>query len=178
MSHQPKSARGTSGMTSSSPTVVSANPAQTMVLARRLPAIRPASIATANMLSDSGARESPACIALYSRVICRKSGSTIIAPPRVICWSICWVTPSRKCGRRNRSGSISVGFPWRFRRTSQYASEASPTSADRDERADGFAALLPDQDPQDDTAHAHDGEGRADQVDVAGPGVGARRGPA
>jgi hypothetical protein len=34
-------------------------------------AFRPASKATANMLSESGARERPASIALYSSTICR-----------------------------------------------------------------------------------------------------------
>ena len=90
---------------------MSANPARTTLLARRFPDLRPASIATANMLSDSGARESPASIALYSSVICKKIGSTIIAPPSVICCSICWEIPILKCGKRNRSGSSSVGFP-------------------------------------------------------------------
>jgi hypothetical protein len=42
-----------------------------MLLGRRFPARRPASNATANMLSDSGAIESPACIALYSSTIWR-----------------------------------------------------------------------------------------------------------
>ena len=98
-------------MISSIPAVVSANPTSTMVLERRFPSFRPASMATANMLSDSGARERPACIALYSSVICKKIGSTIIAPPRVICWSICWEIPILKCGKPNRSGSSSVGFP-------------------------------------------------------------------
>ena len=42
-----------------------------ITLGRRPPALRPATIATANMLSDSGASESPASIALYSRTICR-----------------------------------------------------------------------------------------------------------
>ena len=93
------------------PSVLSAKPTRTMLLGRRFPAFRPASSATANMLSDSGARESPACIALYSSVICRKIGSAIIAPPRVICCSICWEIPIRKCGKRNRSGSSRVGFP-------------------------------------------------------------------
>ena len=44
--------------------------------------------------------------------------------------------------------------------------------ADRQERTDGFAAFLPDQDAQHDAAHAQDGEDRADHVDAPGPGVG------
>ena len=44
---------------------------RTMPLGRRPPALRPATSATANMLSDSGASERPASIALYSRTICR-----------------------------------------------------------------------------------------------------------
>ena len=34
-------------------------------------ALRPARIATTNMLSESGAIDSPACSALYSSTICR-----------------------------------------------------------------------------------------------------------
>ncbi len=71
------------------------------------------------MLSDSGASDSPASMALYSSVICRKSGSAIIAPPRVICCNICCEIPIVKCGKRNRPGSSSVTFPSRLRRTSQ-----------------------------------------------------------
>ena len=42
-----------------------------MLAGRRVPAFFPASSATANMLSDSGANERPASIALYSYTICR-----------------------------------------------------------------------------------------------------------
>ena len=49
----------------------SAKPARMMLLGRRLPERLPARIAVANMLSDSGARDKPACSALYSRTICR-----------------------------------------------------------------------------------------------------------
>ena len=74
---------------------------------RRRPARRPAMRATANMLSDSGARDRPACNALYSRTICRKIGRAIIAPPRATCWSNWLEMPRRKCGERSRSGSMS-----------------------------------------------------------------------
>ena len=56
-----------------------------IVAGRRLPAFRPAIIAAANIVKDSGASDSPACMALYSRVIWRNSGRAIMAPPRVIC---------------------------------------------------------------------------------------------
>ncbi len=46
-----------------------------------------------NMLSESGASDRPACMALYSSTICKKIGSAIIVPPRAICWSICPVIP-------------------------------------------------------------------------------------
>ena len=84
-SAQPECTLGTNGMISAIPAVVSANPTRMMFAGRRFPVLRPASIATANMLSESGARDRPACIALYSSVICRKIGSAIIAPPSVIC---------------------------------------------------------------------------------------------
>ena len=47
------------------------NPSRMMVAGRRLPAFLPASNATANMVRDNGASDSPACIALYSSTICR-----------------------------------------------------------------------------------------------------------
>ena len=69
---QPESARGTIGIRISMPSVSSANPdADDAARHAACPPFFPASIATANMLSESGARERPACIALYSSTICR-----------------------------------------------------------------------------------------------------------
>ena len=82
------------------------------------------SSAIANMLSDSGASDSPACIALYSSTIWRKIGSAIIVPPSAICCSSCPVTPNRKSFDLNRSGSSSVGLALPLARTSQYTSPA------------------------------------------------------
>jgi hypothetical protein len=93
------------------PMVLRAKPTRTILAGRRLPAFRPASNAIPNMESDSGARERPACMALYSKVICRKRGRAIMAPPRVICCSICCEMPMRKFKCLNRSGSKSVGLP-------------------------------------------------------------------
>ena len=53
------------------PPARSAKPNLTMLAGRRSPAFLPARSATANMLSDSGAIESPAWRALYSSTICR-----------------------------------------------------------------------------------------------------------
>ena len=106
------------------PSVARANPVRTMVLGRRLPAFRPASKATPNMLRERGASDSPASSALYSNVICRKIGSAIMAPPNVICCNSCPETPTVKCGNRNRPGSSSVVFPSRLRRTSHHAGTA------------------------------------------------------
>ena len=53
------------------PTKRSANPARIRIAGRRRPARRSASRATANMLSDSGASDRPACMALYSSTIWR-----------------------------------------------------------------------------------------------------------
>ena len=106
-------------MISASPTVHRANPARMMLLGRRPPALRPASSATANMLSESGARVKPVFIALYSSVIWRKIGSAIIAPPSVTFCSNWPEIPVVKCGNLNSPGSINVGFPARLRRTSE-----------------------------------------------------------
>ena len=85
---QPESARGTMGSNAATPMVRRRNPARMMPAGRLFPARFPASSATANMLSDSGAIESPDPIALYSRTIWRKIGKAIIRPPSEICWSI------------------------------------------------------------------------------------------
>ena len=117
--YQPESARGTIGISTSIPIVSNANPTRMMLLGRRLPAFLPASMAMANMLSDSGASDRPACMALYSSTIWRKIGSAIIAPPSAICCSICPENPSRKCCDLNRSGSSNGSLPLRRRSTSQ-----------------------------------------------------------
>ena len=97
----------------------SANPARMILLGRRDPDLFPASTATPNIVSESGARVRPVSIALYSSTICRKIGSAIIAPPRAICWSICPEIPNRNILDRNSSGSSSIGFSPRLRRRSQ-----------------------------------------------------------
>ena len=84
-SHQPESALGTTGISTSIPSVSSAKPARMMLLGRRSPARLPARIATKNMLSESGMSETPAWRASYPSTIWRKIGSAIIAPPNAIC---------------------------------------------------------------------------------------------
>ena len=49
----------------------STNPARTMPLGRRLPALFPARSATPNMVSDKGASVMPASSALYPQTSCR-----------------------------------------------------------------------------------------------------------
>ena len=66
----------------------------------------------------------PAIYGLYATVVplvmyAIVGPRAIIVPPRAICWGSCWVIPNRKCLDLNRSGSSSVGFPWRLRRLSQ-----------------------------------------------------------
>ena len=68
---QPESARGTIGIRTATPTASSRNPARMILLGLRLPAFLPAITATPNMLSESGAIDRPASIALYSSTICR-----------------------------------------------------------------------------------------------------------
>ncbi len=129
--YHPDSARGTIGMITAVPIALRKNPTRMMPAGRLEPARFPASIATANMLSDSGASERPASMALYSRVIWRKIGKAIINPPNVICCIICWDTPRRKWGSLNRSGSSRAGWPRCLRRTSHLARPpraAAPTS--------------------------------------------------
>ena len=63
-SHQPLSTRGTIGMIASIPMLSSANPIRMRPAGRRFAARWPARVATANMLSESGASARPACSAL------------------------------------------------------------------------------------------------------------------
>ena len=153
------------------PNVLSAKPTSTRSLARRFPLRFPASRATPNMLNESGASERPAFIASYSSVICRKIGSVIIAPPSVICCSICWVIPMRKCGNRNRSGSSNVTLPSRWRVTSHQASDPSATAPSAMSTSDELAALLPHQDAEDDATHPDHRKDGAHDVDLARPRV-------
>ena len=124
------------------------------------------------MLSDSGASDSPACIALYSSVICRKIGSAIIAPPSVICCSICWEIPIVKCGNRNRPGSSSVSFPCALAAHEPVGEQRERDRSDRDQQPDVLASFLPDEDAEHEAAHPEHGEDRADHVDLPRPGVG------
>ena len=87
--YQPEVASGTIGISNAMPAVLSANPVRISAAGRRFLALRPASMAMANMVSESGASDRPASSASYSSLICRKIGSAIIAPPSVICCSIC-----------------------------------------------------------------------------------------
>ena len=102
--YQPESTRGTSGMIAAIPTVASTKPASTMCARAAVAALRRRAGPRRTCDSDSGASERPASIALYSSVICRNSGRTIIAPPSVICWSICWEMPMRKFGCAEQVG--------------------------------------------------------------------------
>ena len=75
------SPRGTIRISPATPTTRSAKPSRMMLLGRCAPAFLPASSATPNIVSESGAIDRPVCIALYSSTICKKIGSAIIIPP-------------------------------------------------------------------------------------------------
>ena len=62
--YHPVLASGTIGISSTIAAATSANPTRMMLAGRRLPALLPAISATANMVRESGARDSPACSAL------------------------------------------------------------------------------------------------------------------
>ena len=115
------------GIRIATPIVSPRKPARMILLGLRLPARLPASSATANMLSESGASEIPASSALYSSTICRNIGSTIIRPPSAICCSVCDEIPSRKYFDAKSAASISAGLPSRLRFLSHHASEPSAT---------------------------------------------------
>ena len=140
-----------------------------MLLGLRRPARLPASSATANMLSDSGASERPASSASYSSTICRKIGSAIIRPPRAICCSVCDEIPRRKYFDANRPGVDQRQLVLALAPHQPPHERAESDDADRDQRSDRLAALLPDEDPEHDTAHAERGEDRADDVEPPVP---------
>ena len=153
-------------MISAMPSVLSANPARMIVAGRRPPDLRPARIATANMVSESGAIDRPVCRASYSSLICRKIGSAIIAPPSVMFCSICPEIPILKCGSRNRSGIEQRHLPLAMAPHEPAGERPQRERADRDQQHDVVAALLPHQDAQHHAAHPHDGQARADRVDL------------
>ena len=68
---RPESARGTIGSSTATPPASSTNPTRMIRLGLRPAAFLPATNATTNMLSDSGAIDRPASSALYSSTICR-----------------------------------------------------------------------------------------------------------
>ena len=132
------------------------------MLGRRPPALRPASSATANMLSESGARVNPVFIALYSSVIWRKIGSAIIAPPSVTFCSSCPEIPAVKCGNLNRPGSSKRRLPRPLAPHEPVGEQRERDRSDRDQQADELAAFLPDENAEDEAAHADHREDRAD----------------
>ena len=95
-----------------------------------------------------------------------------MAPPRVICCSIWPETPAVKFGCRNRSGVEQGDLCLALAPDEPPGQRDQRHGPDRHEQADELAALLPDQDPEHDAAHADDGQDRADDVDLAGAGVG------
>ena len=124
------------------------------------------------MLSESGARVSPVCIALYSSVICRKIGSAIIAPPSVTFCSSCPEIPVVKCGNLKRPGSSSVSLPVTLAAHEPPGEQRERDRADRDQQADELAAFLPDEDAEHEPAHPDHREDRPDEVDLPRPRVG------
>ena len=125
------------------------------------------------MLSDSGASDSPASIALYSSTICRKIGSTIIAPPSAICCSSCCETPSRKHLAREQVGidqrRLALALAPPQPRGERRRAPPRPTTM---RAPTGLAALLPGEDAEHDAAHAERPRAARRRRRPAGPGVG------
>src|SRR5262245_22658069 len=102
-------------------------------------------------------------------------GSTIIIPPSAICCSICCVIPIRK-----HLGVEKAGIEQR-RPTSAFALDEPIDEPRQSGRADSkdypnrFTALLPQEDAQDDAAHADHREQRIDAVHLTRAVVGASR---
>ena len=95
----------------------------------------------------------------------------IITPPSATFWSSCPEIPNLNSIDLKRSGSMRVGLPSRFRRTSHQAKPRQRDDADRQEQGDGFATLLPDEDAQHQSAHPEHRQERTDEVDLPWPGV-------
>ena len=73
--------------------------------------------------------------------------------------------PSRKYFDEKRPMSSSAGF-LALALGEPPDERPERNHADGDERADRLAALLPDEHPEDDAAHAHRREDRSDDVDT------------
>ena len=144
----------------------------------RLPAFFPATSATANMLSESGAIDRPG----FQRVVLehhlevdrerdhhpaeRDLLERLGRDPEP---EVLRLEEARVDQRRL---ALALALP------EPPGERAEADDADREQRADRRAALLPDQDPEHDAAHAEDGEDRAHDVDLRASPCTARRGRA
>ena len=120
------------------------------------------------MLSDSGAIDSPACSALYPQHHLQVDRQHDHRPAER---DLLQQLPAHaRCGRastRNSSGSISVALPALLAAAQPPREPDHRDDPEADQQADVLAALLPDQDAEDDAAHADDGEHGAAPVDRA-----------
>ena len=94
------------------------------------------------------------------------------ARPRAICWSNCCETTYRYPGALNRSGSSSVGFCSRLRRTSHQASAPTAIVPARIGAATDSPPSCHAKDAEHDAADPEHRQNRADHVDAPGTRVG------
>ena len=124
----------------------SAKPNRMMLLGRRVPALLPASNATPNIVSESGAIDRPVCIALYSSTICRKIGIAIIAPPKRDLLEHLSRDPQPEQLRSEQVRVDQRGLPFAIAVDEPVAERSHGHRSDRQECHDGFPAFLPHQD--------------------------------
>ena len=79
--------------------------------------------------------------------------------------------PEAEVLRLEEAGVEKRGLPLALAPDEPPRERAEADDPDREQRADGRAALLPDEDPEHDAAHPDRGEDRADDVDAAGARV-------
>ena len=167
--YQPLSALGTSGIRMSRASVSAANPARMMLLGLRLPALLPASSATPNIVSDSGASDTPASqrvVAQHQLQVDRQGDQE--ASQRDLLQDALEDPEAEQLGREQRrveqrrlAVALAADEP-----EHQGDQRRHPN---RKQRRDRLAALLPDQDAEHDAPHAEDREQRADPIHSASP---------
>ena len=165
---QPESARGTIGISTATPTTSSGKPARMILLGLRLPAVFPASSATANMRERERRERQPGLhrVVLEHHLQEDRQGDHQAAErdllQRLRRDAEPEVLRAKEAGVDERGLSLALAL------AQPPGERAERDDADGDQRAHRLAALLPDEDAEHDAAHAERGEDRADDVDAAG----------
>ena len=167
-SHQPESARGTIGMSSAhADGQRAAKPTRMTLLGRRVPARRPAIIATANIVSDSGASDRPACERVVLEHHLQEDRQRDHRPAQRDLLEHLPGDAEPEDRRPEQSGSSSVDLPGALAADQPPRERRQRDDADGEETPTASPPSCHTRMPSDDAAHADDGEDGADDVDAA-----------